>query len=72
MCQSCPSYVHKPFFLFLSISLFQGNQNGAANEGKIPCYKLNGHITTPGLKFLVEYAYTGSLELPNDMVSFEQ
>lgn len=45
-----------------------GNVNVSTNEGKIPCYRLNGHITTQGLKCLVEYAYTGSLELPNDMI----
>ncbi|XP_019552972.3 influenza virus NS1A-binding protein isoform X1 [Aedes albopictus] len=45
-----------------------GNLNVSTNEGKIPCYRLNGHITTQGLKCLVEYAYTGSLELPNDMI----
>ncbi|XP_053697648.1 influenza virus NS1A-binding protein-like isoform X2 [Sabethes cyaneus] len=45
-----------------------GNLNGTATEGKTPCYRLNGHITTPGLKYLVEYAYTGSLEVPNDMI----
>ncbi|XP_055539704.1 influenza virus NS1A-binding protein-like isoform X1 [Wyeomyia smithii] len=45
-----------------------GNLSGTAAEGKTPCYRLNGHITTPGLKYLVEYAYTGSLEVPNDMI----
>lgn len=45
-----------------------GNLTGTAAEGKTPCYRLNGHITTPGLKYLVEYAYTGSLEVPNDMI----
>lgn len=45
-----------------------GNLNGTAAEGKTPCYRLNGHITPPGLTYLVEYAYTGSLELPNDMI----
>uniref|UniRef100_A0A8D8F4K6 Influenza virus NS1A-binding protein homolog B n=1 Tax=Culex pipiens TaxID=7175 RepID=A0A8D8F4K6_CULPI len=43
--------------------------NGATADGKAPCYRLNGHITLTGLRFLVEYAYTGSLEVPGDMVS---
>ncbi|XP_038117896.1 influenza virus NS1A-binding protein homolog A isoform X1 [Culex quinquefasciatus] len=42
--------------------------NGATADGKAPCYRLNGHITLTGLRFLVEYAYTGSLEVPGDMI----
>lgn len=48
-----------------------GTVNGAAaaSDAKLPCYRLNGQITKPGLKYLVEYAYTGSLEVPDEMVS---
>lgn len=49
--------------------LLQDTVNGATADGKAPCYRLNGHITLTGLRFLVEYAYTGSLEVPGDMVS---
>ncbi|XP_055602815.1 influenza virus NS1A-binding protein-like isoform X1 [Uranotaenia lowii] len=46
------------------------NINGTPNEGtdKVACYRLNGHITASGLQFLVEYAYTGSLEVPYDLI----
>lgn len=49
--------------------LLQDTVNGATADGKAPCYRLNGHITLTGLRFLVEYGYTGSLEVPGDMVS---
>uniref|UniRef100_A0AAG5CRR5 BTB domain-containing protein n=1 Tax=Anopheles atroparvus TaxID=41427 RepID=A0AAG5CRR5_ANOAO len=47
-----------------------GTLNGAAaaSDAKLPCYRLNGQITKPGLKYLVEYAYTGSLEVPDEMI----
>ncbi|XP_058062042.1 influenza virus NS1A-binding protein homolog isoform X1 [Anopheles bellator] len=47
-----------------------GTLNGAAaaSDGKLPCYRLNGLVTKHGLKFLVEYAYTGSLEVPDEMI----
>lgn len=47
-----------------------GTVNGAAaaSDAKLPCYRLNGQITKPGLKYLVEYAYTGSLEVPDEMI----
>lgn len=45
-----------------------GSLNGIASDGKTPCYRLNGNISTTGLNFLVDYAYTGSLEVPNDMI----
>ncbi|XP_055636407.1 influenza virus NS1A-binding protein-like isoform X2 [Toxorhynchites rutilus septentrionalis] len=45
-----------------------GNLNGPAAEGKTPYYRLNSNITTYGLQYLVEYAYTGSLEVPSDMI----
>jgi len=37
-------------------------------ELSIPSYRLNGYINKTGLQFLVEYAYTAVLEVPDDMV----
>uniref|UniRef100_A0A182Q0M1 BTB domain-containing protein n=1 Tax=Anopheles farauti TaxID=69004 RepID=A0A182Q0M1_9DIPT len=48
-----------------------GTLNGgpiAASDAKLPCYRLNGQITKHGLMYLVEYAYTGSLEVPDEMI----
>jgi influenza virus NS1A-binding protein len=42
--------------------------NGVNGESKIASYRLNGYINKIGLQFLVEYAYTGLLEVPDDMV----
>lgn len=39
------------------------------NDGNIPSYRLNGFITKDGLHFLVDYAYTARLEVPENMVS---
>ncbi|XP_035783425.1 influenza virus NS1A-binding protein homolog isoform X1 [Anopheles albimanus] len=44
------------------------NGTAAASDCKLPCYRLNGLITKHGLMFLVEYAYTGSLEVPDEMI----
>ncbi|XP_055390528.1 influenza virus NS1A-binding protein homolog isoform X2 [Condylostylus longicornis] len=54
-----------PYFMEL-FSTDQDQKNGHSED--IPSFRLNGNITKHALQILVDYAYTGKLEVPDVLV----
>lgn len=50
------------------LSSFSKKKKETCNDEKLPSYRLNGYITKDALNLLVEYAYTGQLEVPDELV----
>jgi hypothetical protein len=42
--------------------------NGVVSESHLPTFVLNGCITKDGLQYLIDYAYTGDLEVPDESI----